>query len=269
VNRSVLVFLVAVLAVVIVVAISATELSSPGPLPVTGGIVGRAFFPQASTTLVTGYVNVTARLFNVSVSSMSFGPYALNQVPGGNRIVAYAVSCFEISSCSIAFSVVNDSTINNYVQSLHSVLVDIRLSNGEVVRGNATVLDHPTPAPTPTSGSWILGELTRITSDGVVKSNLSAYVPLNDSVSSPVVQVTIGSQTVNSSFFVRPTVPITLPNGTKTLVQGQLLLLHGPIVYYVMQNAGHMLPITISLRSGERVSLSLLASSLVYTYLQQ
>lgn len=98
-------------------------------------------------------------------------------------------------------------------------------------------------------------------------SNLTAILPLNDSITSPVVQVAIGGQTVNSSYFTRQTVPIPLPNGTRLVVHGPLMI-RGPVVYYEMENAGRKLQVTLWLENGDRLNLTFLAESWVLTYLR-
>ncbi|MGD1055250.1 MAG: hypothetical protein ABR867_04110 [Nitrososphaerales archaeon] len=243
------------------------DISNP-VLPFTGGAVGQVDEPPVFTEAVFGFFNVNGRLFNVSVSSVSMGPYALNQVPKGRGSAAYLVLCYQADSCLIGFYTINDSAIHDYIGSVSSVPFDVSLSNGEVVRGNLAVEENPSAGPGP--GSGLIATKTTVYASGrVLESNLSAWILLNESITSPIVQVTIGDQTVNSSYFTRRTYSVTLPNGTMQTVLGPIVFLHGPVVYYVMENAGRQLPVTLWLEDGGRVNSTLLAESLDATYLRQ
>jgi hypothetical protein len=237
-------------------------------LPLNGGAVGQIDEPPVFTEAVFGFVNVTGRLFNVSVSSVSIGPYMLNRVPADGRSAAYFVVCYQVDSCLIGFYVINDSAIHDYVGSVSSVPVRVSLSDGEAVRGSVAMKENPVAEPGPSSG-LIAMEATVYASWRVLEtdSNLSAWILLNDSVTSPIVQVTIGDRTVNSSYFARQTISVTLLNGTLETILGPIII-HGPVVYYVMENAGHQLPVTLWLQGGGQVNFTLLAESWVYTVLR-
>jgi hypothetical protein len=250
---------------VIAVALVA-DVSNP-VLPLNGGAVSQINAPPVFPEGVFGYVNVTGRLFNVSVSSVSMGPYALNQVPAGGGSAVYLIMCYEVDSCLIGFYVINDSAIHDYVGSASSVPVDVSLSDGDVVRVSVAVEENPVAESGPGPG-LIAMKTTFYASGRVLKSNLSAFIVLNDSIASPIVQVGIGDRTVNSSYFTRQTISATLPNGTLWTVPGPLVI-YGPVVYYVMENAGRQLPVTLWLEDGGRVNLTLLAESMVSTFLRQ
>jgi hypothetical protein len=251
---------------VLIVAFVA-DMSNP-VLPLNGGAVGQVDEPPIYAESVFGYVNVTGHLFNVSVSSMSMGPYALNQVPAGRGSTVYAVVCYEADSCGIGFWAINDSAIHDYIGSVSSVPVEISLSDGEIVRGSVAVEENPVAVSVP-NGGLLAMKATFVASGKVSESNLSAWIPLNDSIASPIVQMTVGDQTVNSSYFTRQTYSVTLPNGTLQTVQGPIVILKGPSVYYVMENAGRQLPVTLWLEGGGQVNLTLLAESLDITYLRR
>lgn len=242
------------------------DVSNP-VLPFTRGAVGQVDEPPFLAEGVVGFVNVTGRLFDVSVSSVSMGPYALNHVPADRGIAVYFVICYQADSCLIGFYTLNDSAIHDYVGSVSSVPVDLSLSNGEVVRGNLAVEENPTPGPTPNGG--LVAMKTMVYASGrVLESNLSAWIPLNESITSPIAQVTVGDQTVDSSYFSRQTIPVSLPNGTIQRVPGPTVIFHGPVVYYVMESAGRQLPVTLWLEGGRRVNLTLLAESFDAIYLK-
>ena len=249
-----------VLAVALVV-----DVSNPA-LPLTGGVVGQVDEPPFLADAAIGYINVTGRLFDVSVTSMSMGLFALNQVPAVGGTTVYLVTCYEANSCGIEFYAINDSAIHDYVGSLSSVPVDVSLSNGEAVRGSVAVEENPVVERGPNAGLLAI-KATFYESGQVVRSNLSAWMGVNDSIASPIVEVSIGDQTVNSSYFTRQTIPVQLPNGTVQTVLGPAVTLHGPVVYYVMENAGRQVPVTLWLEGGGQVSFTLLAESWDATYL--
>jgi len=261
-----MVLIVVVIVAILVLASFIAQLHGPAPLSATGGAVGQVNQPPFLSEAIFGYVNVSTRLFNVSVTSMSFGPYALNQILGGNRTVVYIVACFEIDSCAIAFWAINDATIHDYLGSGRSVPVDVGLSNGESVRGNATVQGEPVALAVP-NGDMVASKVNYIVSGKTTGSNLPVSIPINDSVKSPITRVTIGDQTVNSSYFTRETYPLYYPNGTMTTIQGPLTVM-GPIVYYVMQNAGNSLPVILWFGNGRLANMSLSIQSEVTTFLQ-
>jgi len=244
------------------------DVSNP-TLPLIGGTVSRVSKGPFSREVASGYVNVTGRLFNVSVSSVSMGPYALNQVPASGGSTYYLVQCYEEDSCGIGFSTINDSSIHNYVGSVSSVPIDVRLSDGDVVRGSVAVVENLVSESLP--NGLIAQRLMIYESGRLLESNLSAWIPLNDSTLNdsigPTVQVTIGNQTVNSSYFTRQTVSLPLSNGTEEVLFLHLIL-HGPVVYYVMENAGRQLPVTLWLEGGGQVNFTRLAESWVYTVLR-
>jgi hypothetical protein len=256
-----------VLAVALVADVSNPALPSTtgAVLPLNGGTVSQVNEVPVFADAVFGYFNVTGRLFNVSVSSINMGPYALNQVPAGGGSTVYVVVCYGEDSCGIGFYAINDSVIHDYVGSVSSVLVDVSLSDGDVVRGSMAVEESPVAEQVP-NGGLIAMKTTFYASGRVLESNLSAVIPLNGSIASPIVQVGIGNQTINSSYFTRQTIPWSLPNGTIQMVSGPIMI-HGPVVYYVMENAGRQLPVTLWLEGGGRVNLALLAESWDATYL--
>lgn len=265
-NRLLPVLTAAVVTGMVLVVALVADVSNP-VLPLTGGAVGQVDEPPLLAEGVFGFVNVTGRLFNVSVSSMSMGPYALNQVPAGRGSAVYIVMCYEADSCLIGFYTINDTAIHDYVGSASSVPIDVSLSDGEAVRGSVVVEENPVAAPVP-NGGLIAMKATFYASGRVLESNLSALIPLNDSTASPIVQVIIGDQTVNSSYFARQTISVPLSNSISETVLGPLMI-HGPIVYYVMENAGRQLPVTLWLEGGGRVNFTLLAVSMDATYLRQ
>lgn len=255
---------VVVAGMVLAVALVA-DVSNP-TLPLTGGAVGQVDEPPFLAEGVFGFVNVTGRLFDVSVSSMSMGPYALNQVPAGRGTAVYFVMCYKANSCLIGFYAINDTAIHDYVGSVNSVPIDVSLSDGEAVRGSVAVEENPAVG-SGLDGGLLAMKATIYASGRVLQSNLSAWIPLNESITSPIVRVAIGDQTVNSSYFKHQTVPVTLPNGTMLTVPGPTVIVHGPVVYYVMENAGRQLPVTLWLEDGRQVNSNLLAESMDATYL--
>ena len=254
---------VALIAMVAVAATLTSDFYTPTALLTKGGQVGPIDQPPFFAEAVFGYVNVTAHLFNMSVSRLNLGPYVLDSLAGANRTVAFFVACFQVDSCSIGFWVTNDAALHDYVLSASSVPVNARLSNGDTVSGSITAVDRPILEPGP-NGGLVAERLDFISSGRVVRSNLTAVIPLNATNASPVVKVSVGGTTIDSSYFTRPTYHLPLPNGNESVIQGPLEL-RGPVVYYIMQNVGRFLPVIVSFENGERTNLSLLASSVIIT----
>jgi hypothetical protein len=253
-------------AVIVAAAALTSDFYTSTSLPTDGGRVGPVNQPPIFTNAVFGYMNVSARLFNVSVSSMTLGLYDLNSLVGANRTVMYSVACFEANSCAIGFWVTNDTAVHDYVASANSVSLNLRLSDGETVAGSVTAVDRPVVEPGP-NGGLFAERWDFISSGRVIMSNLSAIVPLNATDSSPITQLSIGGRTVNSSYFTRQTYTFPLLNGSESVIQGPLEV-HGPIVYSIMQNAGHVMLVTISFEDGGQTNLSLLVYSVIFTALR-
>ena len=262
-TRDAFVFASAVALIAMVVAAGAV--GSVAPLPGSGE-VGPVDEPPLFADAAFGYANVTADLYNVSVSSVTFGPYALNGLATGNRTVIYSLACFG-DSCSVGFWVINDTAFHDYVASVNSAYVTATLSNGELVSGRLADGGGPVVEPLPgPNGGIVAEEWVSMSPGGVVASNM-AVVPLNATDSSPVVQVTVGGRTISSSYFSRQSLQLPQPNGTAEVLEGPLEL-HGPIVYYIMQEAGRTVPVTVTFEDGRQTSLALPALSIVFSYLR-